>query len=51
MRLQAFATGTEEADWIAAEVGRRIGTGGSGPRDHAVLVRTNCRCRCNSAGA
>jgi DNA helicase-2/ATP-dependent DNA helicase PcrA len=40
VRVEAFATGTEEADWIAAEIGRRIGSG-TAPRDHAVLVRTN----------
>ncbi|HEY3523226.1 MAG TPA: ATP-dependent helicase, partial [Candidatus Limnocylindrales bacterium] len=40
VRLEAFATGAEEADWIAAEVGRRIAAGGR-PRDVAVLVRTN----------
>ncbi|MEO5885421.1 MAG: ATP-dependent helicase, partial [Candidatus Limnocylindrales bacterium] len=27
VRLEAFATGSEEADWIAAEVGRRKGVG------------------------
>jgi DNA helicase-2/ATP-dependent DNA helicase PcrA len=40
VRLEAFATGPEEADWIAGEIGRRIGAGAA-PRDHAVLVRTN----------
>ena len=40
VRLEAFATGSEEADWIAAEIGRRIGAGAA-PRDHAVLVRAN----------
>jgi DNA helicase-2/ATP-dependent DNA helicase PcrA len=40
VRLEAFATGPEEADWIAGEIGRRI-TAGAKPRDHAVLVRTN----------
>jgi DNA helicase-2/ATP-dependent DNA helicase PcrA len=40
VRLEAFATGTEEADWIAGEIGRRIAAGAA-PRDHAVLVRTN----------
>ncbi len=40
VRLEAFATGAEEADWIAAEIGRRI-AGGRRPRDFAVLVRTN----------
>ena len=40
VRLEAFATGAEEADWIAAEIGRRIAAGAA-PRDHAVLVRAN----------
>ncbi len=40
VRAEAFATGSEEADWIAAEIGRRIAAGAA-PRDHAVLVRTN----------
>jgi DNA helicase-2/ATP-dependent DNA helicase PcrA len=40
VRLEAFATGSEEADWIAAEMGRRLAAGARA-RDHAVLVRTN----------
>ena len=40
VRQKAFVTGTEEADWIAAELRRRI-DGGARPRDHAVLVRAN----------
>jgi DNA helicase II / ATP-dependent DNA helicase PcrA len=40
VRLEVFASGTEEADWIAAEIGRRIADGAA-PRDHAVLVRAN----------
>src|SRR4029079_3813451 len=40
VRLEAFATHGEEADWIAGEIGRRIAAGAS-PRDHAVLVRAN----------
>ena len=40
VRLEAFATASDEADWIAAEIGRRIAAGGS-PRDHAILVRAN----------
>ncbi|TMD32785.1 MAG: ATP-dependent helicase, partial [Chloroflexi bacterium] len=40
VRLEAFATGSDEADWVAEEIGRRI-SGGARPRDHAVLVRTN----------
>jgi DNA helicase-2/ATP-dependent DNA helicase PcrA len=40
VRLEVFASGTEEADWLAAEIGRRIATGAP-PRDHAILVRAN----------
>ncbi|HET9346804.1 MAG TPA: ATP-dependent DNA helicase, partial [Candidatus Limnocylindrales bacterium] len=40
VRVEAFATAGEEADWIAAEIGRRIAAGAR-PRDHAVLVRAN----------
>ena len=40
VRLEVFASGAEEADWIAAEIGRRIEAGAS-PRDHAILVRAN----------
>jgi DNA helicase-2/ATP-dependent DNA helicase PcrA len=40
VRLEAFATGSEEADWIAADIARRIGDGAR-PRDHGVLVRAN----------
>ena len=40
VRLEAFATGSEEADWIASDIARRIGEGAR-PRDHAVLVRAN----------
>jgi DNA helicase-2/ATP-dependent DNA helicase PcrA len=40
VRSEGFATGSDEADWIAAEIGRRIAAGAA-PRDHAVLVRTN----------
>ena len=40
VRVEAFASGSEEADWVAAEVGRRIANGAR-PRDHAVLVRAN----------
>ena len=40
VRLEVFASGAEEADWIAAEIGRRI-EGGAAPRDHAILVRAN----------
>jgi DNA helicase-2/ATP-dependent DNA helicase PcrA len=41
VRHHAFATIGEEADWIAAEIRRRIDASGSRPRDHAVLVRAN----------
>ena len=40
VRLEAFATGSEEADWIAADIAGRIAAGAR-PRDHAVLVRAN----------
>ncbi len=40
IRHESFATGAEEADWIAAEIAARVAAG-SRPRDHAVLVRTN----------
>ena len=40
VRLEVFASSSEEADWIAAEIGRRLGAGAA-PRDHAVLVRAN----------
>ena len=40
VRHLAFASPGEEADWIAAEVARRI-AGGAQPRAHAVLVRAN----------
>ena len=40
VRLEVFGTGAEEADWIAAEIGRRLAAGAAA-RDHAVLVRTN----------
>ncbi|MEO5704582.1 MAG: ATP-dependent DNA helicase, partial [Candidatus Limnocylindrales bacterium] len=40
VRHHAFPTSGEEADWIAAEIRRRVDAGGR-PRDHAVLVRAN----------
>ena len=40
VRQIAFTTGTDEADWVAAEIQRRI-RAGAPPRDHAVLVRAN----------
>ncbi|HET7726400.1 MAG TPA: ATP-dependent helicase, partial [Candidatus Limnocylindrales bacterium] len=40
VRHEAFATGSDEADWIAGEIARRIGEGAD-PREFAVLVRTN----------
>ncbi len=40
VRHEAFATGTEEADWIAKDVARRIAAGARA-RDMAVLVRSN----------
>jgi len=42
VRDVALASSAEEADWIAADVARRIGQGPAArPRDHAVLVRAN----------
>jgi DNA helicase-2/ATP-dependent DNA helicase PcrA len=40
VRHVAFATGSEEADWVAREIAGRI-RAGSRPRDFAVLVRAN----------
>ena len=40
VRHHAFASVAEEADWIAAEIARRV-EAGARPRDHAVLVRAN----------
>ena len=40
VRHQAFASGAEEADWVAQDIAGRIGRGAA-PRDHAVLVRSN----------
>jgi DNA helicase-2/ATP-dependent DNA helicase PcrA len=40
VRQAAFATGTDEADWVAGEIERRT-RAGARPRDHAVLVRAN----------
>jgi DNA helicase-2/ATP-dependent DNA helicase PcrA len=40
IRHHAFTTVGEEADWIAAEVRRRVDEGAR-PRDYAVLVRAN----------
>jgi len=40
VRLEAFASGAEEADWIATDIARRVADGAR-PRDHAVLVRAN----------
>src|ERR1035437_4205718 len=40
VRQLAFATGTDEADWVAADIGRG-NRAGALPRDHAVLVRAN----------
>src|SRR3954470_14430001 len=37
---EAFATGAEEADWIAPDIARRV-RAGARPRDAAILVRTN----------
>jgi DNA helicase-2/ATP-dependent DNA helicase PcrA len=40
VRHEAFASGAEEADWIAADIVRRVREGGA-PRDVAILVRAN----------
>ena len=40
VRHEAFASGAEEADWIAGDIARRVREGAQ-PRDVAVLVRTN----------
>ena len=40
VRHEAFATGAEEADWIAADIGRRVREGAQ-PRQMAILVRSN----------
>jgi ATP-dependent DNA helicase UvrD/PcrA len=40
VRHEAFATGAEEADWIAADIAGRIREGAQ-PRDAAILVRAN----------
>ncbi len=40
VRVEAFVSGAEEADRIAAEIAARIADGAS-PRDHAILVRAN----------
>ena len=40
VRQMTFATGSEEADWVAAEIARRIAAGAT-PRDHAILIRSN----------
>ena len=40
VRHVAFGTGSEEADWIAADIAARIASGAP-PRDHAILIRAN----------
>ncbi|MEO8230116.1 MAG: ATP-dependent DNA helicase [Chloroflexota bacterium] len=40
VRHEAFATGSDEADWVTGEIAERI-RAGAAPRDHAVLVRSN----------
>jgi len=40
VRQMSFATGSEEADWVAQEIAGRV-EGGARPRDFAVLVRAN----------
>ena len=40
VRHMVFATGSEEADWVAREIATRV-VGGARPRDFAILVRAN----------
>ena len=40
VRHEAFATGSDEADWVARQVGERVAAGRR-PREIAVLVRSN----------
>ena len=40
VRHLPFATGSEEADWVARDIAARVAAGAS-PNDHAVLVRAN----------
>jgi DNA helicase-2/ATP-dependent DNA helicase PcrA len=40
VRHMVFATGSEEADWVAREISARV-RGGARPKDFAVLVRAN----------
>jgi DNA helicase-2/ATP-dependent DNA helicase PcrA len=40
VRHVAFATGSEEADWVAGEIAARVAAGAR-PRNYAILVRAN----------
>jgi DNA helicase-2/ATP-dependent DNA helicase PcrA len=40
VRHQAFATGSDEADWVVRQIVERIDAGAA-PGDHAILVRSN----------
>jgi DNA helicase-2/ATP-dependent DNA helicase PcrA len=40
VRLEAFGSESDEADWVAADIAQRLGDG-SRPREIAVLVRAN----------
>jgi DNA helicase-2/ATP-dependent DNA helicase PcrA len=40
VRVERFATVSDEADWVAGEIRRRLAAGAR-PRDHAILVRSN----------
>jgi ATP-dependent DNA helicase UvrD/PcrA len=40
VRQEGFATGADEADWVAREIAGRISRGAA-PRDHAILIRSN----------
>ena len=40
VRHRAFATGSQEAEWVASDIAARVALGAV-PRDHAILVRSN----------
>jgi ATP-dependent DNA helicase UvrD/PcrA len=40
IRHEAFASGSDEADWVAREIAVRVAAGAA-PKDHAILVRSN----------
>ena len=47
VRHEAFATGSEEADWIAAEIGRRIGDGARPATSRSSSAPTPTPTRCS----